>query len=62
MKEPKLVAYIATYNNNSYEIFCWEGTTLGQVWNNQKYWYLPGSVVTIRDNRGKSKTFVKGLI
>lgn len=62
MKELKRVNYTAIYEGRSYDISCWEGTSLDVVWNSQKSWYLPGARVTIVDNNGKSKTFVRGLI
>ena len=62
MKDLKRVKYTASYNNRSYEIECWEGTSLDMVWNSQKCWYTPGAIVTIRDNLGHVKTFVKGMI
>ena len=62
MIEPKKVMYTATHNDISYQFECWEGTTLGQAWNTLKGLYLPGSVVTIEDNYGHSKRFIRGLI
>lgn len=61
MLQPERVFYTAEHNGNSYPIECWEGTPLGVVWNSQKYWYLPGTKVTITDNHGNSKVFMKGL-
>ena len=61
MPEPKIVTYMAVYRGNMYDILCWEGTTLGQVWNDRKEFYLPGDIVTITDNLGHSKTFMKGM-
>ena len=55
------VIYKATYMDNTFDIFCWRGTTLGQVWNEIKQFYLPGDKVSITDNYGNSKTFTKGL-
>lgn len=62
MIEPKKVMYTVTCNNISFPIECWEGTTLGQVWNTIKTYYLSGSIVTIEDNNGKSMKFMKGMI
>ena len=61
MQQLEKVSYIATYNGNSYEIECWKGTPIAKVWNSQKYWYLPGSIVSITDDKGNSKTFMKGM-
>lgn len=58
---PVRVKYKACYRGNTYEIECWEGTSLDMVWNSQKCWYLPGSEVTITDNHGNSKTFMRGV-
>lgn len=62
MIEPKKVFYKATHNGISYEFECWEGATLGQAWNILKRMYLPGAVVTIEDDRGHSKKFIRGMI
>lgn len=59
--ELKRVMYTATYKGNTYEISCWEGTSIDIVWDSQKSWYLAGSEVTITDNYGRSKTFIKGV-
>lgn len=55
------VIYIGTYKGNNYEIECWAGTPLDLIWASQKEWFLPGSEVTITDNHGNSKTFIKGV-
>lgn len=54
------VIYIVTYKGNSYELECWEGTPLDLAWASQKSWYLPGAEVTITNNHGLSKTFIRG--
>ena len=55
------VIYKGMYMNNAFDIHCWNGTPLGQVWNEIKQFYLPGDKVSITDNYGHSKTFTKGL-
>lgn len=32
-------------------------TTIDTVWASQKSWFMPGTVVTITDDAGNSKTF-----
>ena len=61
MLELKRVIYRATYKNSTFDILCWEGTPLSMVWNSQKCWFLPGSVVTIKDNHGNAQEFMRGL-
>ena len=34
-------------------------TTLEMAWLSQKCWFTPGCVVTITDDKGNSKTFIK---
>ena len=34
-------------------------TTLDRAWTSQKCWFMPGAIVTITDDNGMSKTFVK---
>ena len=55
------VVYKAKYKGNEFEIECWAGTPLDIVWDSQKSWFLPGSEVTITDNHGNSKTFMRGV-
>ena len=62
MKKLKWVRYTGEYKGNVFDIPCWEGSPLSKVWNDEKHYYLPGDVVTITDTKGKSKTFMKGLI
>lgn len=59
--ELKRVMYTATYKGNTYEIPTWDGTSIDVVWDSEKSWYLTGSEVTITDNHGRSKTFIKGV-
>ena len=61
MIELKRVIYKGECYGNTYDIQCWEGTSLDIVWNSQKSWFLPGTKVTITDNHGKSKVFIRGL-
>ena len=62
MRDLKRVFYTAVYNNHTYFIECWEGTTLGEIWNVQKHLYLPGAIVMIKDNHGHAKEFIRGMI
>ena len=57
----KMVVYKGRFGANVFDIRCWEGTTLGEVWNVQKQWFRPGDQVTITDNLGNSKTFTRGV-
>lgn len=57
----KRVNYTGEYMGNVFDIPCWEGTPLAKIWNDIKQLYLPGDVVVITDNFGKTKTFMKGL-
>ena len=34
-------------------------TTLDLAWASTKFWFMPGSSVTIKDDFGNTKTFVK---
>lgn len=61
MPELKKVWYTAVYKNNLYQVQCWKGTTLGQLWNELKQYYLPGSLVLLADDTGHSKVFIKGM-
>lgn len=61
MIELKRVAYKAEYLGNEFDIYCWEGDTLDFVWNREKQYFLAGDQVTITNNHGRSKTFVKGV-
>jgi len=61
MIELKKVNYTGLYVGNNFDIACWEGTSLGEVWNSIRSYYLPGSVVTITSNKGESRTFMRGV-
>ena len=61
MSELKRVLYSGCYKKHVFEIQCWQGTPLGHVWNDIKSMYLPGDRVTITDNFGNARTFVKGM-
>lgn len=58
---PVKVRYILSYNGNDCEIECTKGTPLNYVWNCYKGYYLPGSVVTLIDDKGHSETFMRGM-
>lgn len=58
----KKVSYKGEYLSNVFDILCWEGTSLSAVWNSIKSFYTTGAMVTLMDNHGNVKTFVKGLI
>lgn len=60
-KMVKRVVYKGSFNGNIFDIYCYEGETLGAVWNREKQWFLPGSQVTITDNCGNTKTFMRGV-
>ena len=62
METLKKVTYKIIYNGNSYDMLVWEGTPLSFVWNTQKDWYTPGSVVMIIDNHGNQQKFMRGMI
>ena len=55
------VVYKGLFHNNIFDIYCYEGETLGAVWNREKQWFLPGSRVTISDNHGNVQTFMRGV-
>ena len=57
----KIVRYKGLFGKNKFDILCWEGTPLNAVWNKEKQWFLPGSQVTITDNLGNTRTFMKGV-
>ena len=61
-KPPERVTYIFEHNGNSYPVECWEGDSFGVVWNEMKSWYLPGTAVTITDNHGNTKNYIRGMI
>ena len=61
MDELKKVAYKIRYSGNSHDIFCWEGTPISFIWNTQKGWYTPVSVVMIEDNHGNQRKFIRGM-
>lgn len=51
--------FSVTYNSRSYVVKGNENATLEAVWASQKCWFMPGSVVTVWDDKGNSKTFRK---
>lgn len=60
---PKGVKRKFTITNNgtgrSYILEADPWTTLDLVWISEKRWFVPGSSVTITDDKGNSQTFVK---
>lgn len=61
MIELKRVTYQGLYKGNTFDIYCWEGDSLDFIWNREKRGFLAGDQVTITNNHGKSKTFIKGV-
>jgi len=61
MIELKRVIYKGEHLGNIFDIRCWEGDSLDYVWNQIKGYYLAGDKVSIADNHGKYKTFIKGV-
>ena len=51
--------FTITHNNQSYIYLGTPSMTLDMVWAREKCWFLKGSVVTITDSVGNSKTYVK---
>jgi hypothetical protein len=51
--------FTITHNDQTYIYRGTPSTTLDMVWAREKCWFLKGSVVTITDSTGKSKTYVK---
>ena len=58
---PVKTQYSLTCNGIVCQIDCWKGTPLAKVWNEYKGYYLPGSMVTIADDEGNSKTFIRRM-
>lgn len=50
------------YKNESYSGDACDGMSLDMIWNSQMGWFSEGSEVTIEDERGNKKTFIKGEI
>lgn len=61
MGEVKRVLYSGIYKGHYFEFLTWEGTPLNAVWNEEKWRFLPGDSVVLKDNVGNRETFVKGL-
>lgn len=57
----KQVDYTVVVNNNRSRYPTWDGTPLALFWNQNKQYFLPGQYVTIINNYGYSKTFVRGV-
>ena len=51
--------FTVKHGERSYSVIGNEVTTLETVWASQKCWFMPGSEVTIWDDKGNSKTFRK---
>lgn len=46
-------------NNREHKAYGNENHTLDMVWLSQKIWFSKGSSVTITNDKGESKTFIK---
>lgn len=51
--------FTVTHNYRSYAVMGEEHTTIDTVWASQKCWFMPGSIVTVEDDKGNRKTFRK---
>lgn len=51
--------FLVKSGNQSYLFEVEPMTTLDLAWASQKCWFMPGSIVTITDDNGESKIFVK---
>ena len=51
--------FTVTHDGRSYILEADPWTTLDLAWASQKCWFMPGSIVTITDDKNNSKTFVK---
>ncbi len=51
--------YILECNGRNYQVFGDHWMTLERVWISQKMYFMPGSKVTISDEQGNFKTFIK---
>lgn len=58
MTEFKLF-FTVTYRGHSYILEVDPWITLEMAWASQMCWFMPGSEVTITDDNGHSKTFLK---
>lgn len=61
MDEIRKVLYTGVYRGHTFDIQTWSGTPLSVVWNKEKWRFLPGDVVEIKDCDGNTQTFMKGL-
>lgn len=46
-------------SSGSYPVTGHRSTTLDLVWASEKCWFMPGSIITVTDNLGNSKTYEK---
>ena len=51
--------FIISCRSRSYTIETPPWTTIDLAWASQKCWFMPGSIVTIIDDKGNFKTFEK---
>ena len=51
--------FTVKHGDRSYAVVGHEATTIETVWASQKCWFMPGSIVTVWDDKGNSKTFRK---
>jgi predicted GH43/DUF377 family glycosyl hydrolase len=49
--------FCVSCNHRSYMVTGNENTTLETVWASQKCWFMPGTTVTVTDDKGNSSTF-----
>ena len=62
LKEEYVERYFTvSCNYRNYTVLGNERDTLDTVWASQKCWFMVGSAVTITDDAGNKKRFVKGV-
>ena len=49
--------FTVTHGDRSYAVMAGTHATIETVWASQKCWFMPGSVVTVKDDIGNKKTF-----
>ncbi len=50
--------FTVTHNNRTYTVIGSKDTTIDTIWASQKYFFMPGSIVVITDDKGISKRFI----
>lgn len=51
--------FTITSGDESYVVHAGSWATLNLVWASQKCMFMPGSIITITDDQGNAKTFIK---